>query len=367
MLVVWGKEEDAYYKFVQELFESQLSDRKPFREFSLQKSDYFDLNGNQIDSCPDPIKEISGRIEQELQTIPTYQLLSEWENSVHRATNETIESFNDLLNDLNRYEQEASALIASLSKAYLGQQYRKVEREERKLEAALLALNELFADSLESTLLAKNSILAKPVLPNSSQQVGYRAKVNNQILISNDTTDKQYPGIVYKVEPETVYRSILSDALNRSLIREENFNYYNDEHLEGEQLLKAKKKAQERFDKKYRKDRFEESMCIELHITPLCDYAQDKVKCARILKGLMVPVSLHKYLNHKTEFLYVSEFPFDYQDSDYHFLLDFRYLHSINPELLNSREAHFRIRHQWVVDIQSRLSRHVNRPGILYL
>jgi hypothetical protein len=367
LLVVWGKEEDEYYKYIEQLFEDVLQDRRPFRTFSLEKAKYFDLNGSRKDESPDPVKEISEKIELELKNTPSYQLFAEWENCVHQATNATIFSFNDLIADKTKYEEEASAIVASLSRAYLGNQFSKVSREERKLEAAMLALNELFCDSLESILLAENSIQARPDLPLFLQSSQYRARVNTQILISNDVSDKLYPGVVYHNDSDTPFKSILSDAFNRQEIKLNLFTFDNTESLVGEALERAEKIAFSKFERQFRQEQFDRCTCLELHITPLCDYAQDKVRCARILMGLLIPSELVNYLNHKSEYLYVSEFPFEHSGKDYHLLLDFRYFHSVSPSSLMKRNAIFRIRHQWVVDIQSRLSRHVNRPGILYL
>lgn len=367
ILAVWGKKEQIYYKYLEELFAKELGDRKPFKTFSLSKAEYFDQNGNRINDEKRIIDDIRNILERELNQAPTYQLLSDWENCVHKATNETLNSFNELILDINNYETEANNIVYRLSKAYLGNQFEKIDRPERKLEAALLTLNDLFSDSLEKIILSPQSLHSRPQLIKSNTEDSFAGKVNRKLLVSEDLTDKKYTGIVFRNNSKN-FKSIFSDSLNRENIKTiGKFKFENPERLRGEVRRKKESKDFDKFCKKFRDDQRKNCHPITLHITPLCDFAQNKWKLARVIEGIIMPDNLRKYLNKNADYLYVSEFNFEIEGRNCFLILDFRFFSSIEIKSLETLTPFFRIRHPWLSDIQSKMLRHINRPGILYL
>jgi hypothetical protein len=48
------------------------------------------------------------------------------------------------------------------------------------------------------------------------------------------------------------------------------------------------------------------------------------------------------------------------------FVFDIRYLSSITFDSLNNKTSLYRFRKELVVDIQSKIAGHINRPGITY-
>ncbi len=367
ILAVWGKKEHIYYKYLEELFAKDLIDRKPFKTFSLSKAEYFNQNGERINDEKRIIDDIRNILERELNQAPTYQLLSDWENCVHKATNETLNSFNELIEDIENYEAEANNIIYRLSKAYLGNQFEKLDRQERKLEAALLTLNDLFSDSLEKIILSPKSLLSRPQLVKSQTEDSFEGKVNRKLLVSEDLTDKKYTGIIFKSDSKD-FKSIFSDSLNRESIKKiDNFKFKNPDRLKGENRRKKETKDFDNFCKKFRAGHREKCQPITLHITPLCDFAQNKWKLARVVEGIIMPDYLRKYLNKNADYLYISEFNFEIDGINCFLILDFRFFSSIGIKELDTLEPFFRIRHPWLSDIQSKILRHINRPGILYL
>lgn len=367
ILAVWGKKEDVYFGWVKDLFNDSLTSRKPFRTFSLKKSDYFDLEGKRINEDKSIIQDIKEHIQKQLNDTPTYRLLNDWENCIHKATNETVNSFNELIVNPEKYEQEANNIVYRLSRAYLGNQFTKVSRPERKMEAALLTLNDLFNDSLEKIILSPDSLSTVSELEYGPTPEGFEGKVNRKLLISEDVSDKQYTGIIFSSESQN-FKTIFSDSLNREEIRKiRKYKFDNPDRLRGDARKKAERKDFDKFCKKFRDEERKDCYPINLHITPLCDFAQNKWKVARMIEGMIAPEDLKPFIHKTTEFLYTSDFSFLHNEKNHILVLDFRYFHSVEINDLENFEPLFRMRHPWLSDIQSKILRHINRPGILYL
>ncbi|MCK4825169.1 hypothetical protein KA005_55990 [bacterium] len=107
---------------------------------------------------------------------------------------------------------------------------------------------------------------------------------------------------------------------------------------------------------------------IELEITPLCDYVQNKRLKARLLPGILVPEKYAEMVS-SPESLY-KQIPLviieRIDGKLYKPVFNFNLLKSCDIEDMknNLGEPIFRVRNQLFADILSRLSSHINRVGI---
>jgi len=99
-----------------------------------------------------------------------------------------------------------------------------------------------------------------------------------------------------------------------------------------------------------------------------CDHAQDKWTRHRLLPGFFIPAKFADKVK-KADAVFISPaFIFEpLFNEPFRLVLHFGYLDACTLRLLKNRKSHFRLRKDIVVDIQSRLARHVSRPGILSL
>jgi hypothetical protein len=105
---------------------------------------------------------------------------------------------------------------------------------------------------------------------------------------------------------------------------------------------------------------------IEVNITPLCDYAQNKAERYRLLPGVMIKSEYRKKLT-KTTFGYISDADFNINGDTYLLILDFRFLYSVLLEDINKRKTIVRLKQQLLSDIQVKFGSHINRAGIIYV
>jgi hypothetical protein len=109
------------------------------------------------------------------------------------------------------------------------------------------------------------------------------------------------------------------------------------------------------------------SIKIELNISPICDYAQNKMPCCRLLPGFLITEDNIEFLLKSNAFNYISDAKIDFNGTKYFFIFDFRLLHSITDSMTKKRVSNFKLRQQLLADIQLKLGSHINRAGVLYL
>jgi len=109
---------------------------------------------------------------------------------------------------------------------------------------------------------------------------------------------------------------------------------------------------------------------IELDVTPLCDYAQNKAKYTRLLPGVAFALGdtlIENYLaKPKPEYTYLLCPPIIIDEQPYWLFFDYRFLISNKSgDLLLRKKATLRLKSEIVTDIQTNLGKHINRPGII--
>ncbi|MDG9861582.1 hypothetical protein N5J48_15655, partial [Acinetobacter ursingii] len=107
---------------------------------------------------------------------------------------------------------------------------------------------------------------------------------------------------------------------------------------------------------------------IETCIDPLCDYVQNKLVHSKFIQGVILEECFLEYIDKNSEAIYISPI-FSYEDKNVFLVFDYRFLFTRNT--IHTQDITgtllFRLRSTLLADIQSKLSRHINRQGILYI
>jgi len=127
-------------------------------------------------------------------------------------------------------------------------------------------------------------------------------------------------------------------------------------------LKKQASKEQKRIKNEIKK--IWKKVCIV--VTPICDFAQKKNINDRVVKGILIPKEYRDYIEDKSEAVLIIPFVIELDGSEYYLALDFRYF--ITTDLTQQNVTGlFRIRQEMLAEVQSKLSRHINRLGILII
>ncbi|HBV17041.1 hypothetical protein [Chryseobacterium carnipullorum] len=364
LIILWSTQETTYYEVVVDIFENDLKDRAPISIERFIKSDYIDHEGNILkdgdDNLINAIKDIYTKHQ-------AYSTLVYWENKVHKSADMVLQNiFNNYNND--EWVNKANFIIEKLSQGYLGFQNHKNSGYIDRTKGSLQAFNNIFYDTLETQINTLSNIQQQNLLEFDESTLSKDVILDtlNFKLIASDTELKlYYTGIVGEdtnPKSDAIFKSIFTEALDRSAME-------ND--IEGFEDLntKAKKKHSSNLRDSIRTDWKK----IYLVVTPLCDTVQNKHKNIRTVKGFIIEKKFKKYIDEKSEAIYISP-PFYMKDSEKSFVLvlNFRYFFTFttNQKVLSNLKfitPIFRLRSSIIAEIQSKLARHVNRQGILYV
>jgi hypothetical protein len=213
----------------------------------------------------------------------------------------------------------------------------------------MLTFNGTFIDSLENTMRGLDySEINIDFNHREKIPENVCAKINSKLLLieSLDSRPTQ-PGNVYEIKNNSSLKVNVQELFSQEF----------DEYTRKEDFLKKIK-------------------YIQLEVSPTCDFAQGKWRLSRLLPGVMWP-SEHLLIYSKkkkrdvelikgADYIYSSPL-FEKNHQTFKMVFDFRYLRTSPLADLDKIQPSFVIRHQLLVDIQSHLARHINRPGVTFI
>ncbi|RJG23744.1 hypothetical protein [Paenibacillus thiaminolyticus] len=294
----------------------------PLKTLNMEKIDCKDQEGNYR------IDLISAKLTDIMQDIGSFQALLLWEEIIHQAANLTINDSYQLSNPQgNEWDENMQNILYNLAKAQQGTQLK-----EHVLGPALRAFTGIYFDYIEKSLL-NNSLL--------EDNAGLNFKNKNRLS----------PEVMSSINSKLLFSKVESREVTPGNV------YINDRTKLDLSLLVTK------FEEI--KAEWDTPQFIILEVTPTCDYAQDKWQLSRMLPGVFVPL---KYLKNvkRADYVFISQL-IQFNRDIGSLVFDLRYLTTRNFEDVAKMLPLFRIRHPFLVDIQSKVAGHIARPGYFAL
>lgn len=388
VLVYWSTKKDKYQNDLEQAFENGLKEYKPILTISLNKAEALS-KGNGI------VDYITSQIEEESDNFNLFKVFALWENLVNDSAGNLINDFTNFIGKDKDWDESTKYVLYKLAQAYSGKTINN-KTDIEKLKDSLFTLSYTLIDTIENsisnTIEEKKDLLIGVISDKQNGNEDYSSIINNKLLLSEMTFTGNIPGCLFLLEEELEYKkdnskSDLDNVVSNKLIpqerrkdvvkKAENRHFDNIKRLENH--LKAITKnfniivnsvinlsdSEER--RKLRDSVLDESIKIELNISPLCDFAQEKMQCTRILPGLLLKSSFIDSLNKQNAYNYFSDCVIRFRKGDYYLLFDFRFLYSKPESLLKKRVSNNKLRHQLLSDIQLNLGSHINRSGVIYV
>lgn len=346
VLILWSRQENEYKKILEDLFKGDLKQCAPISIANYVKSDFFpnfaeeEENNENEDKIIEELKKI-------LATQPAYSYLMQWENCIHNSANETIQNvFHDFHSE-NNWTNNANCIMNMFAKSYL-EKYYESSLAENRAKASLLFLNDVYHDTLESSI--TNTDFSNAVYlscdKNDEEKKDIAAKINKSLLLSEHYDSCRQPGCVLRFDSSDECSKLSHEIFNNSFVRNK--------------LSTAE-------CKKLKEEIYTYLTPCEVVVTPACDYAQDKLKNDRIVRGIIIDAKYFPHIDSRSEAIYISP-QFTYLSRCCIMVLNFRYFVTRNLEDTDARETIlFRLRNTLLAEIQSKLARHINRQGIMNL
>lgn len=370
-LIIWSKSDSRLRGILDELFSNELSKKQPLIKLNLDKSDYFILNtdSNWVlkYNIEKTIKKLTNKIREEFKKLDSIEFILNWENISYDSISEMTNGiYNLTLNDSDR-NKSLKEIYYKIAEAFWGKQIQLGIYS----KASATVLNNIFSDRNEINLFEKISpnslkLLSKP------DNIGEKktATLNTQLLTSKSFLEKILPGSIYILENPDTLMIILRNVIDRNSLLN---NYCDEKKIQISEI----KDNHDRIKKEYIADFYkyvdEEKVpelakrvkYIEIEISPLCDYSQNKQINHKTLSGLILPTDYFEYIKKYSDFLYKT--PKIEMDSEIYFvILDLRFIHSPSKNTLKSK-ATIRLRQTILNDIQLKLGQYLSRIGVIFI
>lgn len=343
-IIVWSKKINDFADQLDKHFKNNpdLKNKQPVKTIRLNKSDYFSYNGGNFLFEEDKYGQLQTVLHSELENISLMKNLLTWENIVHRNISETINEFASLHPIESDWDKNMKAVMFHLAKAVIGNDDIKSSSDDMRLFAAFSNLNSFLAEKIQNSI--------------GEKKLGTITNVKDDVWEANNKKDSL----------KTVVKAEINSKLHltKKLSKVDSFEQGNIYFIKNENDFLKKILWKEKYSNTKTTDILKSKpQLVQLDLTPVCDYSQDK-KYIRIVHGLLLN---SKYYSDIPRTDYQIKSPvFFIEKKEKFFLFDFRFLTTTTKKEIIKRKvaSQVKLRREICTDIQSQLSNQVNRPGI---
>ena len=364
VIIYWSRHEHHKKLLEEDIFSNELKNKKPIGFLSASKSSFFNLDGTPTEDIGEKIDELFDKVNLLIGALPAYSYLINWENQVHSSTDDTLQKVFSSYHSFQSWSDNANYLIGKFGKSYSGKSFGSQSHEE-KIKSCFQAFNNVFIDSLEYS--TNNTPIANPIeliYDEGLVNKGAILSINKNLLIAEDESPLEYPGAVTEdLNPvsDVIFKEVLNNSLSRTLVEQKTIKADHGKTRKEISTIVSKKSSEIRNEIRASWKK------IYVVVTPLCDYVQGKYANCRVVKGMLIRSQYREYIDDKSEAIFMSPV-FNIDNESYVMVVHFRYFFTINSSLgIKHLQQIFRIRQQLLAEIQSKLARHINRQGVLFL
>lgn len=354
VLVCWSRNEEVYNLIIEKLNED-LKERRPVCSIPLQKSHFFTLDGQVAEHFEENIEKLFESIELAIKPHVSFRNLLFWENHIHAAVNAALEDALSGIKSID-WDEAADWIFTKWGQAYSGKNFAGLS-DSNKLKSAFHTLNLFFHETVEERIDADgdNDVVFR--LEDGEKNINTSC-FNERLMFTICQTHPKEPGrIVITSENEQAYKESLCRWFNRAHSR--TFDGQKKEISTGENIGASS----QRLNSKKRVEIRKSWITFKLVINAPCDYAQDKVVMNKVIPGMFIKSEFRNLINASSDAVFVSpNFYYREKNSEYFFLLDFRYLTS---EKKDEGESKLKLKQVVLAEILSKLARYINRQGLL--
>ena len=365
IIVYWSRHEKEHSELIKDIFEKELNDRRPILYMSHNKLNYFDLDGNIAEDFEQNVEELFAKVTDLIEEDPAYSYMLNWENQIHSSADRTLQDVFSSYHSYENWAENSNFIISKLGESYTGRSNYKLLTPEDKVKNAFQAFNNVFYDTQEySTSITTISKPQELIYDISKVDVGSIGSINKKLLLTLDTGSIEYSGVISEDlndKSDKIFEDVLNNSFNRKFIENEIKRTNSDKEDREIQKLLNKEAS------KIRKEIREDWKKIYLVVTPLCDFVQRKNSNNRVVKGMLIKSDYIDYIDDKSEAIFISP-KFSDNGTEWILVINYRYFFtSIDCKSVKYIKPIFRIRHQLLAEIQSKLARHITRQGVLFI
>lgn len=396
VVMVWSKHDSQHLIELEDtLLNKNSVSCRPIAVLNMEKSLCFesvctDKDGRELEwkLKNDGMDIIEKNLNEQLKIVDSFLILCNWENGIKNSAKETVKAIGTLFDrDNQQWNDNLKACMVRMAKAYAG---RMLEMsDENIIKNVYYSMNNIIGDfnGVEAEQMVRR-VTEKIQLPKEKNNVIGSVLVllkdaGEEYILSYD--EKKY--YVYK-ESTLIWQNkdmkkLLKDKINdNDRIGVLLYDMYLSNICSVNSMLNIRKyiidqkrpgniyEASEELKKEIcevrniDKSSWEDIRGIELEISPICDYAQNKRKRLRILPGLEIPAKLLDKDSSKYTYLTI---PIMIDGKERRILFDFRFYISELINYFDAKKPLYAIGDGLLQNIKEELSIHSVRSGIVYV
>lgn len=342
-----------------------------------------------FEAKPNAIEIIEEHIKKELIKAGVFHLFVIWENLAKKSAAKLVKDISGLVPNNDNWETNMRNVFKRMAIARVG---RNVIPMDVQIKESINTLNSSFIDSLESEI--KKETLPTSITLDSNiitiekiDGAEYALKKEEHLEFFTKNEDKMVSGEtrqgllksldkdkkIVQVDKDICQKLItnydrIPTSLNTKLHIETTpsqdlipGNIYLNDNLSPEK----KRQYLKTFFKAIPED-ISEYILIDLEVSPICDYAQDKWKRSRTLHGIIYPKEKENDLKNGNHY-YPVEPVFELEGNICKIAFDFHLFNALDKTIAKEKIVKYRFKREILLDIIAQLSAHVNRPGISFV
>lgn len=363
IIIAWTK-----YKTLVPKILKVLRGNKPILILTLDKGSCKDISTGDFSPTT-----INSEIKKELKKIGMFGVFNTWEELISQSSHKVINDISNLYRVNKDWQKNVSRVFYKLAQAYSGRTLTTTSIP-NILTSSLLAFNSVFSDTVENTITAKEweddfTIIETQGAIDSTTL----SKINSKLHTVFGPSKVSRPGNIYSHKLTRKQKmEMLNDYIDPTYTEEKvmfskSLNKQMDEVFDAEGNVLSSFKARFKTFRKLLKERlFKQLSVIKIEISPECDYIQKKRTTHRFVLGIIWPYKYTHLMRKKTGYLYST--PILYiRNKPQQIIFDLRSIISKPVEKLINANIICRLRKELIIELQSFLSNHISRPGVLFL
>lgn len=341
----------------------------------------------EYEAKPDAIEIIERQLKTELEKAGAFHLFVIWENLVRKAAARMVYEVSSLIDNNEHWEINAKNVLKRMGVARIGQNQ---VTEDVLIQEAINTLNISLVDNVEHEMkgikMPKHISLQNDVVyinKVGTDNFSLKLSSTESEILKNDISVKKAVDQAKLRKGFNADTKMNADDKKSALQVLENYHllppslntklhielYPSQELIPGNIYLNPEEKKKEQYIGSFLKKmsgKVEEYFLIDLEVSPICDYAQQKWKRSRTLPGLMYPKKYEDDARGGAHIYPVAP-SFNIDGLEYKLIFDYHLFNASDKANAKKREVRYRLKRELLLDIIAQLSSHVNRPGISFI
>jgi len=352
----------------------------------------------------DGLTKITDELREKLEKYDTFHLFTFWENIINKASGEIVSNFSKLYPTDDYWQDNLKTGIFRLAHAQLGKNIISADIYSI-ISNALKTLNQMFVETIENNTygievnnilsIDQDAICVTEHIVDKKYQIKWKVhkKEDTFQLYINDTlfppgspgkarideisknipdpndkarTEsliKKFKSIVPKINTKLLINNVITNILQPGNVYERKIRKIDRKKELIKSYFKEKAILDNEGNLKLTDVEVEGIIFIELEVTPLCDFAQNKWIKSRLLPGILIPDGLKAEVS-QADSIYNNIPEIEHRGKLYKPIFNFNLVKSCDFDKLKSKKSLFRIKTQLFTDILNKLSSHISRVGI---